>query len=222
MAKIDLIGGWGPRAQSHADIVAAGRQMLTAMPDQPVGAWVRFVERKGSRFMDAVPVDIADPTSLATAIESTSRRGDEHELRINRQDGPENFPVQIRVRAGSEHSDNRLLIDIEMPDADSEQGRESITDHMGAMISAWDPDWLKAGTYPFHLAQKDIGLAPKQIILGWRTYLSDRIRLDESGLADSVTVTAGPEGGRYVTLTGSPTDPDLADAASVRGALGYA
>ncbi|WP_124710079.1 Imm52 family immunity protein [Gordonia insulae] len=221
MAKIDVIGGWGPRAQSEAEIVAASRRMLTEMPNQPAGGWVRFVERKGSHFMDAVPVDITDVASLASAIESTSRRGDERELRINRQAGPEEFPVQVRVRAGSEHSANRLLVDIDMPGADSEQAREWITDHMDAMVSAWDPDWLKAGTYQFHLAQKDIGLAPKQIILGWKTYLSRRVPVDDAALADSVAVTARPEGGRYVTLAGTVTEPGLDQAAKVRMALGY-
>lgn len=218
VSTIDFIGGWGGRAQSYDEIVSAARRMLTAMPADPAGRWVRFVERPGSQLMDAVTVDVDDSASLGAAVELISRRGDRHELRISRQAGPEDVPISVRVKSGSEHSDNRIVINVELPEPDA---ATLIPGYMSAMISAWNPDWLKAGTYEFHVAQKDIGLQPTEIALGWRTYLADLVPFDPAVAVEAgVTVTA-VDGGRYVTLAGTPVDPDLDQAAVVRRALGY-
>jgi hypothetical protein len=218
VSTIDFIGGWGGRASSYDEIVAAARRMLTSMPTEPSGRWVRFIERPGSQLMDAVPVDVDDLESLGAAVELISRRGDRHELRISRQVGPDDVPISVRVKAGSEHSDNRIVISVELSEGDA---ATLISEYMSAMISAWDPDWLKAGTYQFHVAQKGIGLQPKETALGWRTYLSDRVSFDAAVAVEAGVMVTAVDGGRYVTLAGAPDDPDLDQAAVVRRALGY-
>ena len=220
MVAFDVIGAWADNSMTRAEVVTASRQMLMTMPEYPAGRWTRFIENQTGDFMDAVPVDIADTASLSGAIEDTNRRGGAYTLRIERQAGPENYPIQARVHAGA-HSNKRIVIKIGVPDRDSGPLSQLIGDYMIAIVSAWQPDWLKVGTYEFHVAQRDIGLTPKQIVLGWRTYLAGRVPLDTEMLGGTVEVTPTSDGGRYVTLGGSLLEPSLDQARLVRTALGY-
>ncbi|WP_441963183.1 hypothetical protein [Mycolicibacterium houstonense] len=52
------------------------------------------------------------------------------------------------------------------------------------------------------------------------TYIRDDVPLDMSAVPEEVHIEMG-DGGRYLTLSGTPDEPSLDQALAIRRALGY-
>ncbi|WP_330431341.1 hypothetical protein [Gordonia sesuvii] len=191
------------------------------MPEYPAGRWTKVTPRANSPLVDAEPIDICDDASLATAIEIVSACDEIHELAVFRQAGPEDFPVDVRVVAGNIRSRNRIIVYVDVSTSrESEELHASVIRYVEAIVKAWDPDWLKAGTPEFN-KQQPIKRVPGEVYVGWYTYISDRIPIDEDILDAGKVERIGCAGGQYIMLDGTPTEPSLEQALLIRKALGY-
>lgn len=90
--------------------------------------------------------------------------------------------------------------------------------YMSALVDAWHPDRLGVLTVESKRAQGHKG---PQVAVGRLTYIADSVPLNTNALGAEVDV-AEAEGGRYITVPGTPTDPSLEHIRQVRNALGYA
>ncbi|MCP9276920.1 hypothetical protein [Mycolicibacterium arenosum] len=86
-----------------------------------------------------------------------------------------------------------------------------------ALVQTWEPTYLTLTSFEISKAQ---GHRTPQADVGWLTYLSDAVALDGAGLDEAIAIRDA-DGGRYLTLPGSPADPDGSSVAAVRRALGY-
>ena len=225
MFKISLTGDWGYRPQNLTSVAHATSQCLAAMPNKPAGSWMT-PRKAGTNYVNE-PFSITDITQIAERIEqvSTDVRGGKPStpgLDVKAYRVAENgtYAVECIVRAGFEGPRglrNHVLTRLEFPDGDIPENARLIKDFMAAIVRAWAPRNLSAQPYEFMKAQ---GWQAGQICIGWDTYLADSVDINWADLSDDISVTAG-DGGHYVTLTGTPGAPNLAQAQTVRRALGY-
>ena len=178
--------------------------------------------------LDLIPVDVEDIEMLEREILATTERVNDgpmrapgNHLELARRalaDRPETTKsvFKYRVRAGfvgRPSPYNHILFELD-PGTDE----SLITRYLSALVVAWEPDELAAASRETQRAQ---GRKPQQAVVGWLTYLrSAHLQLDESALDDLISVLAR-DGGRFVTVPGTPTAPSLAHVGQVRTALGY-
>ena len=93
-----------------------------------------------------------------------------------------------------------------------------VTRYMSALVVAWNPATLALTTRETQRAQ---GRQPSEAIVGWLTYIRAGTPLD-TGLVDDQVAVTNADGGRYITVPGTPEDPSLDHIRQVRRALGYA
>lgn len=103
-------------------------------------------------------------------------------------------------------------------DVDDDTDESALMGCMSALVDAWQPDHLAALTIRTRRAQGQKGPGP---VVGRLTCIRDGIPLNANVLGAEVDV-AEAEGGRYIRVPGTPTDPSLEHIRLVRKALGYA
>ncbi|MFW0786190.1 hypothetical protein AAFP35_16925 [Gordonia sp. CPCC 206044] len=224
MTTIDIIGAWTPRPQSLDDVTTATAKMLHDMPALP-GLWVTTPgdssgdDGDPQRFtaLDLnAHADLAARILAATAeVKNMKNPGQYATIRRRTEQGK--FPLSLRIRAGFAKPRNRIIASLRLDEVTSAASQRLIRAVMAAVIGAWNPDWLKAGTYE---VQKQQGHSHGPVIIGWDTYISDRIDFDDTAI-DGRLATVHGAAGRYVTLDGTPAEPSLEQAQLVRAALGY-
>ncbi|BBZ15035.1 hypothetical protein [Mycobacterium branderi] len=226
---LKLIGGWGDRAEtprSCAERVQLSWQLMPSQPDTygPWGVWVSGEDRQ-RRVL--VPINDADPEAIEAAIVAETERVNEgprtapgHYIEFTREvlgERPETSPryFQYYARAGfveSARPMNHLLMELDA-DTQPDQART----YLIALVRAWRPEHLAVVG---DTTLKEQRHKPPQVRVGWLTYIRDATTLDTMMLGEQITVTEADDG-RYLTLSGSPTDPELYSVLLVRRALGY-
>lgn len=231
--KLSFIGSWGERLESLRESAERMQRSWQTLPEREgmYGPWSLQGYPDGVLQLDAVPAVDLD------AIEEAVRRNTEQ---INQ--GPRTAPgfyldfVRELVEApvaiggplfsynvrcgfsGPRSVRNHVLLELD-PAVGNPPGEEQIVHgHLVALARAWEPEYVSACTYAFHKAQKH--KKPQQVRVGWVTYIRDDIPWDTALIPDAVRVEAG-DGGRYVTLSGTPEEPSLDEALAIRRALGY-
>ncbi|MYR05131.1 hypothetical protein GTV32_01735 [Gordonia sp. SID5947] len=224
MIRISIIGGWEPREQSLDEVATATSRMLIAMPPLSGHQWVTPIYSGSDRSDDLrrfAPIDPADVTEIASRVAvSTAQvknmKSPGQLVRFYRRAG-DDFPMTLDVHAGYAKPRNRIVAALKVDDPTTVETQRLIRAHMAAFIAAWNPSWLEAGTYDFQKAQ---GHSHGQVIVGWDTYISDRVAFDDT-VIDGKLATVRGAAGRYVTLDGTPAEPSLEQAQLVRKALRY-
>jgi len=133
--------------------------------------------------------------------------------------------VGISVRCGLSAAvpglaGNSLLI--RLPAAGSDAlalyGREPALAIMRAVVTSWQPEWA---TWTSHRLRKAQGAQPGEVVVGWSTYVADRIGVRADRLP--ANVTAEPLGiGVLLTAEGDADVVSESAVSDVRGALGRA
>lgn len=222
--KIDLIGGWGDRPESLDQI--ATRMVATAaqLPVPDTARWVVNVRKGKKRWLE--DVDMTSVVDVSNRIEATTERVwqgpriapgvnvefavvDDHDLPI----------ADFTLRAGFADPgvSNHVLVELTL-DGDRADTARVIKDYLAVLVRNWQPERLSAHTYRF---MKDQGWVAPQISVGWDNYFSDAVELDSVVLEGSGIAVSSADGGRYITLDGTPAEPILEQALVVRKALGY-
>ncbi|MDG4668644.1 hypothetical protein [Mycobacterium sp. 236(2023)] len=92
-----------------------------------------------------------------------------------------------------------------------------IREYLTTIVRVWEPDHVAVTTHELIKAQ---GRKTPQLDVGWLTYLRSDIPLNTAVLGDGISREDFGDG-RYLTLHGSPQQPDLDQIVEVRRALGY-
>ncbi|MFW0786188.1 hypothetical protein AAFP35_16915 [Gordonia sp. CPCC 206044] len=218
--SISIIGAWAAREQSLDEVASATAKMLATWPG--TGHWATPGETGNNDAVRYEPLDPSNVTDLtariaASTAEIKNMKSSGQHLHITRLDADGQETMTLRIRAGFAKPRNRIVATVWMNDITSAESQRLIRGYMAALIGAWNPDWLEAGTYDFQKAQ---GHSHGQVIVGWDTYISDRIDFDDTAI-DGKLATVRGAAGRYVTLDGTPAEPSLEQAQLVRTALGY-
>lgn len=227
MVEINVIGSWEYRPQTLDSIAEAGVQCLRAMPNVPAGVWVTPRKVGDSYINEPVAIDSVEELRGRIKQATVDSLGGEpvkpgYDVVAYRETPEGSYAVQCRLRAGFEGPRgvrNHILVRLKFADGDSVETGRLVKDYMAALVQAWHPTALSAHTYEFMKSQGWAG-RPKQISIGWDTYLADSVDFDESAVDDDVSVVHA-DGGRYLTLDGTPAHPDMEQAQSIRRALGY-
>ncbi|MFT3898629.1 MAG: hypothetical protein QM728_00065 [Gordonia sp. (in: high G+C Gram-positive bacteria)] len=224
MTPVTLLGRWGYREQSVDEVAALVRQTVDGLP-AVAGVWVEMQSAPaGSDLLTRVPVDVTNPAAVVQAIR---RRTDE------RWGGPnpphwacdlylaegERFPLGMQVAASDSRGKNSIELVLRSPELTSVSGIDKC---LRAVAEIWDPDWLSTWDFDLILKVREHGGKSGDIQVGWKTYLSDRVEANLRELGNSIQVSPCGGAGRIVTLSGSPSSPDLDQVLGLRKALGYA
>lgn len=223
-----LIGGWGDRPDSLRSCAERLRESLRMMPaqDDVYDPWSVWRQRDESN-LDLVPIDVEDLDALAREILAVTERVNDGPMRTPGQhielarralgERPETTKsvFKYRVRAGFVEQPapyNHVLLEL-----DATTDESLLSRYLGALVAAWEPDELAAVTRETQRAQ---GRKPPEAIIGWMTYVANSFTVDTGTLGDLVSVSAR-EGGYFITVPGTPSEPSLEHIAQVRQALGY-
>lgn len=223
-----FIGGWDNRSDSLPSCAERVRRSLELMPAQddvygPWGVWRIHDEQT----MELVPVDVDDVTELEREILTVTERVNDGPMRqpgqhiafarrlLGARPGTSTTAFKYTVRAGFVERPepyNHVLLQVE-------NGTDAsiMTRYMSALVVAWNPADLALITRETQRAQ---GKQPSEAIIGWLTYIRSGTPLD-TGLVDDQVAITNADGGRYITVPGTPEDPSLEHIRQVRRALGY-
>jgi len=224
-----FIGGWDNRSDSLPSCAERVRLSLELMPAQddvygPWGVWRIHDEQT----MELVPVDVDDVTQLEREILTVTERVNDGPMRqpgqhiafarrlLGALSDPSTTAFKYTVRAGfvgRAEPYNHVVLQVE-----SGTDASVLTRYMSALVVAWNPATLALATRETQRAQDK---QPSEAIVGWLTYIRAGTRLDTELVDDQVAIS-NADGGRYITVPGTPEDPSLDHIRQVRRALGYA
>lgn len=226
-----IIGGWDNRPDLLQSSAQRLQRSLRAAPQEPekYGPWGIWYPRQpdAATGYDLVPVDIDNLTELESAIEAVTIRVNKGprttpglNIELARRaigDRPETAPTRFAYTARVGFVDARRPFNHIAFDVDDDTDDRTLMRYMSALVDAWQPDRLGAVTEEAKRAQSHKG---SQVAVGRLTYVRDGIPLNTNALGDEVDV-AEADGGRYIRVPGTPSDPGLEHILQVRRALGY-
>ncbi|WKG05381.1 hypothetical protein [Mycolicibacterium sp. HK-90] len=228
---LSIVGGWGNREDSLPAAVDRLQRSLNRAPVEPekYGAWGfwRRQEDDENSNLTFVPIDINDSEILGGVITTATeqvRRGpntapglyvdlSRPALSQTSETSPGWYQYTARVGfVDRPRPHNRVTFGVD--DAIDER---TLMGYMSALVEAWQPDHLGSVTIETLRAQGHKGAGP---VVGRLTYVRDGTPLNTNVLGDEVHV-AEADGGRYIRVPGTPSDPSLEHILEVRRALGY-
>lgn len=222
--------GWGPRVETAPECAARLEASIRDIPAQrdSFSEWLVMPDGGASGPSDLLPLP-ADLDGLTDLVHGSRLKDDRGEVMegsgfaFSLARHHNDRPVMYRVRCAADRvrPGNHVQFDFPHPDySDSAVATaETVTADFTALVLAWRPAYAAVSTYSFRKAQK-IRRRSNEFPVGWLTYLSDEMRFDRSALRDFVDVQPLADGS-ILTLGGTPDEPSLADALTVREALGY-
>ena len=224
---LSFIGSWGERPETEIESARRMQRSWEAFPqnDGVYTPWSLQLYPEG--VLELQPVSAGDLEDVVDAVRRVTERINEGprtapgaylEFARERLDVPVSaggplFTYEARCGfAGPRAPRNHVLLGL------IDTAEEALVrDYFVALVRAWEPEHVSVCTYAFHKAQRH---ETPQVRVGWLTYIRDDVSLDVTAVPESVRVEAG-DGGRYLTLSGTPEQPDLDEALSVRRVLGY-
>lgn len=222
--------GWGPRVEAAPECAARLEASIRDIPAQrdSFSEWLVMPEGGASDSSDLLPLptDLNGLTELVQGSRLKDDRGDVMDgsgfaLSLARLHNDR--PVMYRVRCSADRvrPGNHVQFDFPHPGYSDPAvaPAETVTEVFANLVLAWRPTYAAVSTYSFRKSQK-IRRRSNEIPVGWLTYLSVEMHFDRSALSDSVDVQP-LAGGSILMLKGTPDQPSLADALTVREALGY-
>ena len=228
--EIVVTVSWGPREETPTRCAERLRDSLDRIPSRPdvYSDWYVYPEGGADGPADLLPVP-TDLGALASLLAAGVLRNDRGAV-INSSGFSPVFtrlhrdrPVDYRVRCGVEtrRVGNHILLKFPHPNqADPAAVNENIVQQsLTALVDAWLPEYGSVVTHSFRTAQK-INNKAKEIPVGWVTYLSDSVAIDESNLPDLYRITRTDDG-MLLQLHGTVQEPSLDEALGIRRALGY-
>lgn len=128
------------------------------------------------------------------------------------------FSYDVRCGfAGPRAPRNHLLFHLDPAAGSPSDECQVVRDYLSALVRAWEADHVSVSPLSFLKAQRH---KTPQVRVGWLTYIRDDVPLEISAVPDGVHIESA-DGGRYLTLSGTPQEPSLDQALAIRRALGY-
>ncbi|BBX89327.1 immunity 52 family protein [Mycolicibacterium boenickei] len=231
---LDFIGSWGDRLESIRESAERMQRSWRAFPQAPgvYSPWSLQLYPEGVLRLQPVPADdldaIIDAVRLVTErINEGPRTAPGFDLEFVRERldepvvaaGGPLFSYYARCGfSGPRALRNHILLGLDPAVGDAPDEQQLVRDYLVALVAAWEPEYVSVCTYAFHKAQRH--KKPQQVRVGWMTYIRDDVPLDTSLVPEEVHIEVG-DGGRYLTLSGTPEEPSLDQALAIRRALGY-
>lgn len=219
-----LAGYWGPRpedAQSCARRLSAFLNDISSI-DPLFNTWFEKGDSPQSAFRAQLGTSFADMTDFLRK----EWRGDAPGARRaivsmwNGQPHPVSLSTICGLAPKSPNLGNNILLDLPRYEGDEDlYNANNVLALIRATIESWQPSWATFSSAALRQVQQ---VAPREVLVGWATYLSrDRVPR-KMRLPAEASMTSSEDGGVLITLGGAPTslDPDLTVA--VRAALGSA
>ncbi|BBY26608.1 hypothetical protein [Mycolicibacterium sediminis] len=231
---LSFIGSWGERFETSNESAERMQKSWGDFPasDDEYGPW--SLRSFPDDVLRLIPVPADDLDAIAEAARVVTERINEGprtapgfhlEFARERVDAPvvpaggPLFSYDVRCGfAGPRALRNHLHFELDPTVGNSPDEQRVVRDHLVALVRAWQPEYVSACTYAFHKAQGH--RTPRQVRVGWMTHIRDDVPLDVVDVPDDVRIEVG-DGGRYLTLAGTPRDPSLEQALAIRRALGY-
>jgi hypothetical protein len=232
IVTLTFIGGWGGRLETEADTARRMQRSWAEFPQEQgvYTPWSLQLYPNGALKLQPVPAGnlaaIIDAVRLVTEdVNQGPRTAPGASPRFVREliDSPVAvggplFTYFVRCGfAGPRALRNHVLLELDPAAGNPPDANQLVRDYLIALVVAWKPEHLSVCTHAFHKAQ---GHKTPQVRVGWLTYVRDDVPMDLGVVDAGVNVVVG-QGGRYLTLSGTPLDPDIGEALSVRWALGY-
>jgi len=195
--------------------------------DPLLEAWFRTgASRKGAL------VGVVDPsveTLLDLLLKGRARRDDaarslmpELGFSVSIWNG-QKAQVGVSVRCGSSADIPGLTsnsLAIQLPEAEGEATalyrRETALAVLRTVIAAWQPSWC---TWTNHRLRKAQDAQPGEVVVGWATYMADRLGVRAGRVSSSVTVESQGAGVLFIAA-GDADDVSATTVLAVRDALG--
>lgn len=230
---LDLIGSWGDRLESLQESAERMQRSWQMFPQEPgvYTPWSLQLYPEGALQLQPVPANdlgaIVDAVRLVTERINEGPRtapGQYLEFARERLDSPvveaggRLFSYNVRCGfEGPRAPRNHLLFQLDSAVKSPSDEYPVLRGYLTALVRAWEPDHISVSALGFLKAQKH---KTPQVRVGWMTYIRDDVPLDMSAVPAEVDIEAG-DGGRYLTLSGTPEEPSLDQALAIRRALGY-
>jgi hypothetical protein len=229
---VEFIGGWGDRLESVRESAERMQRSWRDFPDEPgvYTPWSLQLYPDGVLQLQPVPEDDLD--AIIEAVRLVTERindgprtapGFNLEFVRERLDAPVAaggplFSYTVRCGfSGPRAMRNHVFLALDPGAAASDEPDRLVRDYLTALVAAWEPEHLSVCTYAFHKAQRH---RTPQVRVGWLTYIRDDVPLETATVPAGVRVEEA-HGGRYLTLSGTPEEPDLDQALAICRALGY-
>lgn len=232
---LDFIGSWGERSESLRQSAERMQRSWRAFPQEPgvYSPWsLKLWSAEDVLQLQPVPADDLD--AIVAAVSLVTERINEGprtapgvylEFVRERLDEPvvaAGGPLfSYKARCGFQGPRalrNHVFLELDPAAGNPSDESQVVRGYLTSLVAAWAPEYVSACTYTFHKAQRH--KKPQQVRVGWLTYIRDEVPLDLSAVPADVHIDAG-DGGRYLTLSGTPEDPSLDQALAIRRALGY-
>lgn len=231
---LDFIGSWGDRLESIRESAERVQRSWREFPRDPgvYTPWSLQLYPEGELRLQPVPADdlgaIVDAVRLVTErINEGPRTAPGFYLQFVREQldapvvtaGGPLFSYDVRCGfEGPRAPRNHVLFQLDPAASGPSDEHQVVRDYLSALVRAWEADHVSVSPLTFLKAQRH---KTPQVRVGWMTYIRDNVTLDTSLVPEEVHIEAG-DGGRYLTLSGTPQEPSLDQALAIRGALGYA
>jgi hypothetical protein len=232
--SLSYIGSWGDRPESIRESAERMQRSWQAFPQEP-GVYTPWSLKlwNAEDVLQLQPVPADDLDAIVDAARSVTERINEgprtapgFDLQFVRERldepvlaGGPLFAYKVRCGfSGPRALRNHVLFHLDPTVGISSDESQVVRGYLTALVAAWEPEYVSVCTYEFHKAQGH--KKPQQVRVGWLTYIRDDVPLDTSLVPEEVHIEAG-DGGRYLTLSGTPQEPSLDQALAIRRALGY-
>lgn len=231
---LDFIGSWGERSESLRQSAERMQRSWQLLPIEPsvYSPWsLKLWNAEDVLRLQRVPADDLD--AIVDAVKSVTERINEGprtapgvylEFVRERLDAPAVaggplFSYKVRCGfSGPRALRNHVFLGLDPTAGNPPDEQQLVRDYLVALVAAWEPEYVSVCTYAFHKAQRH--KKPQQVRVGWMTYIRDDVPLDTSAVPEEVHIEVA-DGGRYLTLSGTPEEPSLDQALAIRRALGY-
>ncbi|KMV14962.1 hypothetical protein ACT17_27440 [Mycolicibacterium conceptionense] len=233
--SLSYIGSWENRSESIRESAERMQRSWQMFPEEP-GVYTPWALKlwDAEEVLQLQPVPTDDLDAIVDAVNSVTERITEGprtapgvylEFVRERLDEPvvaaggPLFSYKVRCGfSGPRALRNHVFLELDPAAGDPADENKVVRGYLTALVAAWEPEYVSVCTYAFHKAQRH--KKPQQVRVGWFTYIRDDVPLDTSLVPEAVHIEAG-DGGRYLTLSGTPGEPSLDQAMAVRRALGY-
>lgn len=231
---LDFIGSWGDRLESIRESAERMQHSWQLFPQQP-GVYTPWSLKRwrSEDELELEPLPQDDLDAIIEAVRFVTERinegprtapGSYLQFVRERLDAPvvkaggPLFKYDVRCGfAGPRAPRNHLLFHLDPAVGNPSDEYQVVRDYLSAIVRAWETDHVSVSPLAFLKAQRH---KTPQVRVGWVTYIRDEVPLDMSAVPEDVHIDAG-DGGRYLTLSGTPEDPSLDQALAIRRALGY-
>ncbi|WP_131816293.1 hypothetical protein [Mycolicibacterium porcinum] len=232
---LDFIGSWGDRSESLRESAERMQRSWQLLPHK-AGVYSPWSLKlwDAEDVLQLQPVPAGDLDAIVDAVRSVTERINEGprtapgvylEFARERLDAPvvasggPLFSYKVRCGfSGPRALRNHVFLSLDPAAGNPPDEQQLVRDYLVALAAVWEPEYVSACTYAFHKAQRH--KKPQQVRVGWLTYIRDDVPLDFSAVPGEVHIEAG-DGGRYLTLSGTPEEPCLDQALAIWRGLGY-